>query len=323
MNRVYLNKKSNKTTNKKSNKTANKTANKKNELNKNASTHNTRKIKQINAFTLIELLVVIAIIAILAALLLPVFAQAREKARAIRCLSNLKQIGAGALIYEQDYDERIMSEHVALSDAEVGTLPSGVVRDWRRYWPYFLYPYVKSYSLATCPDAPTPNGVGYPSDPEKLRVGGTLNTNDLMSGWDDATDKYAALDAPAHSVQFADGGAIFDSNTTGGFPAWTGGNQGYQEYDADPDDNSGKFTSISNGAAFYNEDRANWNGNTDPYQMAYPRHSGMCNVVFFDGHAKSIKLSRYWLNHSRKAEWNGPNDIFGQVGIRSATLGGW
>src|SRR6476469_8467481 len=56
-------------------------------------------------FTLIELLVVIAIIAILAAILFPVFAQAREKARAISCLSNTKQISLGFAMYNQDYDE--------------------------------------------------------------------------------------------------------------------------------------------------------------------------------------------------------------------------
>src|SRR6266704_6401772 len=58
------------------------------------------------AFTLIELLVVIAIIAILAAILFPVFAQAREKARGASCLSNLKQMGLAWMMYAQDYDEQ-------------------------------------------------------------------------------------------------------------------------------------------------------------------------------------------------------------------------
>jgi prepilin-type N-terminal cleavage/methylation domain-containing protein/prepilin-type processing-associated H-X9-DG protein len=64
-------------------------------------------LKQRHAFTLIELLVVIAIIAILAAILFPVFAQAREKARQTSCLSNIKQIALGKLMYTQDYDESL------------------------------------------------------------------------------------------------------------------------------------------------------------------------------------------------------------------------
>jgi len=66
----------------------------------------------IRGFTLIELLVVIAIIAILAAILFPVFAQARDKARQVGCLSNLRQIGLATQLYAQDYDETPPPRHV-------------------------------------------------------------------------------------------------------------------------------------------------------------------------------------------------------------------
>ncbi len=65
-------------------------------------------MKAVRGFTLIELLVVIAIIAILAAILFPVFARAREKSRQTACLSNLKQLSLGVLMYAQDYDGRLI-----------------------------------------------------------------------------------------------------------------------------------------------------------------------------------------------------------------------
>jgi len=96
-------------------------------------------------FTLIELLVVIAIIAILAAILFPVFAQAREKARAAACLSNLKQLGLGYAQYEQDYDETVPS----------GTNPCGGGNGWAGQ----IYPYVQSLGVFLCPDDTGPGDV--------------------------------------------------------------------------------------------------------------------------------------------------------------------
>ncbi len=98
-------------------------------------------------FTLIELLVVIAIIAILAAILFPVFAKAREKARQSSCLSNLKQIGTGMMMYVQDYDE-LYPQHTAVFAA--AQMPGS--------WPNRVMPYVKNTQLFKCPsDGRTPN----------------------------------------------------------------------------------------------------------------------------------------------------------------------
>src|SRR5207249_1695804 len=86
-----------------------------------------------HAFTLIELLVVIAIIAILAAILFPVFAQARAKARQATCLSNLKQLGTAFMMYAQDYDETYpMCNYQAPGTTNNVT------------WQYFIDPYVKA-----------------------------------------------------------------------------------------------------------------------------------------------------------------------------------
>jgi len=103
------------------------------------------------AFTLIELLVVIAIIAILAAILFPVFAKAREKARQSSCSSNIKQLMVGHLQYAQDYDESM--SRIACGGGLVYTLPNGVSYTGFMLWPVCIYPYSKNVQLMNCPSS--------------------------------------------------------------------------------------------------------------------------------------------------------------------------
>jgi prepilin-type N-terminal cleavage/methylation domain-containing protein len=118
---------------------------------------NTRKSSA--AFTLIELLVVIAIIAILAAILFPVFARAREQARKTTCLSNLKQIGLGTLMYVQDYDEifpwlmqdgRNNNDATGLSQG-MSAGPPNLNGTRGLFMEAALQPYVKNYGVFACP----------------------------------------------------------------------------------------------------------------------------------------------------------------------------
>ncbi len=108
-----------------------------------------RHNKSQTGFTLIELLVVIAIIAILAAILFPVFAQAREKARGISCLSNGKQMGTAVLMYAQDYDETVLPW---LATREYPGQTSN-----ERLWMYKMQPYVKNATFKV--GQQTPNGM--------------------------------------------------------------------------------------------------------------------------------------------------------------------
>lgn len=138
-------------------------------------------------FTLIELLVVIAIIAILAAILFPVFAKAREKARQTACLSNEKQLGLGFMQYAQDFDETLPPQNYGNNNA--GTA----------HWMDIVYPYVKSAPMFSCPDG-TADPVFTPcanlddcSARSGYRFGSYAANSAYYGGYADAAKKVPAL----------------------------------------------------------------------------------------------------------------------------------
>jgi prepilin-type N-terminal cleavage/methylation domain-containing protein/prepilin-type processing-associated H-X9-DG protein len=144
-----------------------------------------------HGFTLIELLVVIAIIAILAAILFPVFARAREKARQASCSSNLKQIATALMMYVQDYDER-MPDHCGQQTANC--------------WAVSLYPYTKTAQLYACPSNGGDTVMGI------WRDGGNGTAHDFQPrlarsyGWNLMIDcqKIGKIEFPAQTLAFAD-----------------------------------------------------------------------------------------------------------------------
>lgn len=162
--------------------------------------HTTRR-----GFTLIELLVVIAIIAILAAILFPVFAQAREQARSVSCLSNQKQIGTSCMMYVQDYDETY--PYGREQPAPACFTPT------MKIWPAFLMPYIKNQDLFLCP-----NTRGQSKFTDIWDTRGFLSTgmNASMTTWyylPDANNpcgqriyvQLAQIAQPAKNVIFGDG----------------------------------------------------------------------------------------------------------------------
>ncbi|HEY3333234.1 MAG TPA: DUF1559 domain-containing protein [Capsulimonadaceae bacterium] len=150
---------------------------------------------KIQGFTLIELLVVIAIIAILAAILFPVFATAREKARQTSCASNLKQLGLAFHQYGQDYDEM----------TPCGTQGAKPAADGRGLgWAQQVYPYVKSVGLFNCPDDVHNASSGFTQ--YVLSYAPNYNfIRDIKGGWPDYVTKgMAKLTAPSVTVMLCE-----------------------------------------------------------------------------------------------------------------------
>jgi len=146
-----------------------------------------------SGFTLIELLVVIAIIAILAAILFPVFARAREKARTASCLSNVKQIGLGVMMYCQDYDETYPLTNTWNYPA--ACVPVTLTYAWREA----IMPYVKNGQLFVCPSTRAQGQIG---NGNNMGVQGYL-MNYYFGYWNPVS--MASVTAPAEVAMVGDG----------------------------------------------------------------------------------------------------------------------
>ena len=133
-------------------------------------------------FTLIELLVVIAIIAILAAILFPVFAQARDKARGIACISNMKQASLSVLMYQQDYDETF-----PLDNQEY----KGEVYNYDISWVKAVNPYTKNLAMFVCPNGAYDSSTDGKPDADPTHSGAAGSETDQL--------KYTTIGGPVAS----------------------------------------------------------------------------------------------------------------------------
>jgi|SRR5579871_515508 len=242
------------------------------------SAQSTRHATPNSGFTLIELLVVIAIIAILAAILFPVFAQARAKARQTSCLSNFKQVSLSILMYNQDYDETMPPQ-------ENGRVFSG---DWHTdyLWPELVAPYIKNWQIFACPEDPKANDNSYLS-----WFGYPANTAGQQRDYARATFTDFGYNYNYMSpLVFSGGTPTFYGTTLAaiGQPAATilGTDSSYSY----PYNNSAGI-----GLNYvYSPDALLWSPTTTPiwYGFVAPRHSGQANVAFADGHTKSQTIGQ-------------------------------
>jgi prepilin-type N-terminal cleavage/methylation domain-containing protein/prepilin-type processing-associated H-X9-DG protein len=213
-------------------------------------------------FTLIELLVVIAIIAILAAILFPVFAQAREKARQASCLSNLKQIGLGFMMYAQDYDEILPNSHYCTD----GT--SSCAEALKVRWRNAIHPYMKNDQVRGCPSSLGMPGMGAP----------LYNSYGYYSGV--RQKALAAVVNPAGTLLICDGARFSDTSNPDPTKWVMYNHPDHNVVYAQPFDGPYTGQNFTNAADWY----APTTGNGK--RRAHARHSGGVVINFCDGHAK-------------------------------------
>ncbi|MGE5530651.1 MAG: DUF1559 domain-containing protein [Bacteroidota bacterium] len=222
-------------------------------------------------FTLIELLVVIAIIAILAAILFPVFAKAREKARQSSCLSNVKQLSLAIMQYAQDYDERYPMGY------DLGSPRCGIIQSTQ--------PYTKNFQVHDCPSASEKSQNSYLGSRSygyhtSLIPGGVTTIPAPTLG---------EVTRPAQIVLLGD--VCQDNNATFRFAMPTTG-----PFQCDADGSHCKVCGGTHNSRY--ADTGHGSIYDRPGFNFIERHNGMGNVAFCDGHAKAMKQTELYQNGS-------------------------
>ncbi len=255
-----------------------------------------KKCKYFSGFTLIELLVVIAIIAILAAILFPVFARARENARRTSCISNLKQMGIGVMMYVQDYDERYpfnSQTRASLGDPWVtGLSGADFTSSGSIFWPQFIYPYTRNMQMFYCPSGrSTGNGIygHYGANQLLLPIGSATAVSWSMASMPAPASIYLLMDAGIYRLSPVN---VKTPDANGNYLPGTG-----------PGSNS-NLTNITFAASI--------NDLSGDYLTG--RHFGGVSMMFADGHAKwlqshtiyteAAKCTSSCSGYTTKSFWN-------------------